>query len=63
MKKKTIYKCSVCDYESIGYLGKCPECNSWSSLEEIIIDKKEKSKPQSRLFKKKPIKKLKLFAL
>ena len=58
MKKKTIYKCSVCDYESIGYLGKCPVCNSWSTLVETIIDEKQKSKSESRLFEKKPIKKL-----
>jgi lipopolysaccharide biosynthesis regulator YciM len=49
MKKKTIYKCSVCDYESIGYLGKCPVCNSWSTLVETIIDEKQKSESESRL--------------
>ena len=58
MKKKSIYRCSVCNYESIGYLGKCPECNTWSSLEEVIIDTKQKSKSQARLFDKKPIMKL-----
>lgn len=59
MKKKTIYKCSVCEYESVGYLGKCPECNSWSTLVETVIDDKQKSQSQSRLFDKKPIRKLK----
>ncbi|HZJ99058.1 MAG TPA: DNA repair protein RadA [Tissierellaceae bacterium] len=58
MKNKTIYRCSVCNYESIGYLGKCPECNSWSSLEEVMIDTKQKSRSQARLFEKKAIKKL-----
>ena len=57
MKKKTIYKCSVCEYESVGYLGKCPECNSWSTLVETVVDDKQKS--QSRLLDKKPIRKLK----
>ncbi|MDR7871436.1 MAG: DNA repair protein RadA [Tissierellaceae bacterium] len=59
MKKKTTYICSVCNYESIGYLGKCPECNSWSTLVETIVDSKQKSQSKAnRLFEKKPIKKL-----
>ncbi len=59
MKKKTIYKCTVCDYESIGYMGKCPECNSWSTLVETIIESKSRSKTSSnRLFQKQAIKKL-----
>ncbi len=37
MKKKTMYICSNCNYESIGYMGKCPECNSWNSLKEVEI--------------------------
>jgi len=42
MAKKSgaiIYKCSVCGYSQPRWLGKCPECNSWNSFEEIIIDK------------------------
>ena len=47
-KKKSLYKCSECGYESSGYLGKCPECGSWGSLKEVMEDtkkavKKEKS--------------------
>nr|WP_300003275.1 DNA repair protein RadA [Tissierella sp.] len=37
MKKKTIYICNNCNYESIGYMGKCPECNSWNTLEETEV--------------------------
>ena len=44
MKKKTIYICSNCNYESIGYMGKCPECNSWNTLEETeVLTKKGNS--------------------
>ncbi|MFR7870947.1 MAG: hypothetical protein ACLU2L_00345 [Fenollaria timonensis] len=39
-KKKSLYKCSECGYESSGYLGKCPECGSWGSLKEVLEDKK-----------------------
>lgn len=59
MKKKIIYKCSNCDYESVGYMGKCPECNSWSTLVETVIEDKKRSQAgNARLFEKKPIKKL-----
>ena len=38
MKKKTLYRCSNCGFESIKWLGKCPDCNSWNTLEEEIVD-------------------------
>ena len=34
-----IYKCSNCGYSQPRWLGRCPECSEWNSLEEIIIDK------------------------
>ena len=34
-----IYKCSSCGYTQPKWLGRCPECNEWNTLEEIIIDK------------------------
>lgn len=59
MKKKIIYRCTNCNYESIGYMGKCPECNSWSTLVETVIEDKKRSQSGStRLFEKKAIKKL-----
>lgn len=42
MAKKSgsiIYKCSNCGYSQPRWLGRCPECGEWNSLEEIIIDK------------------------
>lgn len=41
MKKKTIYICENCGYNSVGNLGKCPECDSWGSLKETIIQEKK----------------------
>ena len=58
MKKKTVYRCSNCNYESIGYMGKCPECSSWNTLVETLIEDKNKNRGSVRLFEKKPIKKL-----
>ncbi|MCI5643984.1 MAG: DNA repair protein RadA [Peptoniphilus sp.] len=34
MKKKIVYQCSNCGYISQGFFGKCPNCNSWNTLEE-----------------------------
>lgn len=33
------YRCSSCGYTQPRWLGRCPECGEWNSLEEIIIDK------------------------
>ena len=35
-KIKSKYVCQQCGYESAGYLGKCPECASWSSFVEEV---------------------------
>lgn len=35
-KTKSVYICSNCGYETSKWLGKCPECNEWATLEESI---------------------------
>ena len=35
-KVKTKFICQQCGYESIRYLGKCPNCNAWSSFAEEV---------------------------
>lgn len=35
-KTKTIYICSSCGYETPKWLGKCPDCGEWASLEEHV---------------------------
>ena len=37
-KTRIKYVCSNCGYESLRWLGKCPECNSWNSFTEEIIE-------------------------
>ena len=37
-KFKIKYICSNCGYESLRWLGKCPECESWNSFTEEIIE-------------------------
>lgn len=34
--KKTTYVCSECGYTTAKWLGKCPNCESWSSFEEEV---------------------------
>ena len=33
---KTIYICSECSYKSAKWLGKCPGCGSWNTMEETV---------------------------
>lgn len=37
-KTKLKYVCSNCGYESLRWLGKCPECDEWNSFTEEIIE-------------------------
>jgi DNA repair protein RadA/Sms len=37
-KTRLKYICSNCGYESLRWLGKCPECESWNSFTEEIIE-------------------------
>lgn len=41
-KIKTVFICQNCGYESLKWLGKCPNCNKWNSMVEEVktIDKK-----------------------
>lgn len=34
---KTVYICRECGYNSPKWLGKCPECGSWDSMDEEVI--------------------------
>lgn len=51
-KTKKKYICSECSFEQTKWLGKCPNCDSWGTLEEeiemknIIIDKTLIKEPQ-----------------
>lgn len=57
MKKSTIHVCSECGYEMVGYMGKCPECDSWGTLEEKSVLTK-KDQVTRVIYSKKPLKRL-----
>ena len=42
-KTKSKYVCQNCGYESAGYLGKCPDCGSWSSFVEELTETTQQS--------------------
>jgi len=37
-KTKIKYICSNCGYDSLRWIGKCPECDSWNSFVEEIVE-------------------------
>lgn len=41
MKLKTVYTCEKCGYSSPKWIGKCPDCNGWNTLNEEVIAKNE----------------------
>lgn len=41
MKKKLVYKCENCGYESAGKIGRCPYCGTWGSMKELNFTEKD----------------------
>lgn len=37
-KKRTVYVCQACGYESPQWYGKCPNCGTWNQMEEVVLD-------------------------
>jgi DNA repair protein RadA/Sms len=35
-KQKTTFKCNECTYQTIKWMGCCPECKSWDSFAEVV---------------------------
>ena len=43
-KLKTVYACSACGYETPRWIGRCPSCGAWNTLEEAVADVPEPAK-------------------
>lgn len=43
-KTKAVYVCSNCGYETPKWVGKCPQCNEWNTMEEEVVSS---AKPSS----------------
>ena len=42
-KAKVLFQCSECGAETPKWVGQCPECMAWNTLQEVIIEKKVSS--------------------
>ena len=38
-KNKTVYTCQSCSYQTLSWVGQCPECQSWNTFVEEVITK------------------------
>ncbi len=45
MKKKVLFECIECGYQSPKYYGKCPQCQNWNSMVEISSGDIEPGQP------------------
>jgi DNA repair protein RadA/Sms len=43
-KVKSKWVCQECGYETASYLGKCPDCENWSSMKEEVVASKSSGK-------------------
>lgn len=43
-KVKTIFMCRDCGYECPRWLGQCPSCKEWNTLDEMILDTPQKGR-------------------
>jgi len=53
IKSRTVYKCSNCGYEAPKWVGRCPDCQNWNTLEEVAAEVKKSGRvSQPRAIKK-----------
>ena len=48
-KSSTKFICQQCGYESVKYMGRCPDCGEWNSLVETVIQSARAAASKSRL--------------
>lgn len=42
-KSKTVYICQSCSYQTLRWIGQCPECNSWNTFVEEVVSTSKNS--------------------
>lgn len=55
MKRKVIYKCNNCGFETIKWSGFCQQCGTWNSIEEVMVERKNKTASQKEANRLNPI--------
>ncbi len=51
-KTRIKYVCSNCGFESLRWLGKCTECNSWNTFTEEIVEASKKTQNKVKIEKR-----------
>ena len=47
-KEKTVFACTACGHETSRWLGRCPGCGAWNTLEEAVVKPALPDKPQKQ---------------
>lgn len=57
MATKTIFSCQNCGYQSVKWLGRCPDCNRWNSFAEETYSQQpgKSNRDYATLFKDEPV--------
>lgn len=50
MAKKTVFACEGCGYETLKWMGKCPQCGAWDTIKEFRIEKDDSSAREKPVF-------------
>ena len=37
-REKTVFACTACGYETARWVGRCPGCGAWNTMEEGVVD-------------------------
>ncbi|MBE6621367.1 MAG: DNA repair protein RadA [Ruminococcaceae bacterium] len=43
MKVKSIFVCSACEYHAAKWMGRCPSCGAWNTLEEQVVSDEKRT--------------------
>ncbi|MBW2616538.1 MAG: DNA repair protein RadA [Deltaproteobacteria bacterium] len=46
-QKKSIYVCQACGYQTLKWMGRCPDCGQWNSMVEEVTSPERKEKRSS----------------
>lgn len=58
LKPKKVYKCEKCSYESMKWMGQCPNCHEWNTLKEFEKETAAPARVKPSLSDKTPPKRL-----
>ena len=36
-REKTVFACTACGYETARWVGRCPSCGAWNTMEEGVV--------------------------